>query len=180
MWYSFRYMWTKYAYGISHWARAKLLLFDQGHCGNHLQCSVKSQNSGILRKSIFCVFRTFLALETQLLGSHNCKNFWSKLQFWRYRFQNSYFLGELTLDISKAMAWIKLFAISKVFYSFDRHTCSSHMFVIDVRHRCSSQMFVTDVHCKSRKNKNCSKVVMNRNWCIGHLVNWATDDVRVC
>ena len=109
----------------------------QGHFGNHLQCSVKSQNSGILRKSIFCVFRTFLALETQLLGSHNCKNFWSKLQFWRYRFQNSYFLGELTLDISKAMAWIKLFAISKVFYSFDRHTCSSHMFVIDVRHRCS-------------------------------------------
>ena len=30
-------------------------LGDQGHCGNHLQCSDKSQNSDFLRKSVFCV-----------------------------------------------------------------------------------------------------------------------------
>ena len=52
----------------------------QGQCGNNPQCLDKSQNSGFLRKSIFCVLggpKTFLdpqkpysALETSLLGGY--------------------------------------------------------------------------------------------------------------
>ena len=38
---------------------------------------------------------------------HNSKTFWSKLQFWSYRFWNSHFLAKLALDFSKTMAQIK-------------------------------------------------------------------------
>ena len=52
---------------ISQWATVKQVIFElcqevwwymghQSHCGNHLQCLVKLQKLGFLRKSIFCVF----------------------------------------------------------------------------------------------------------------------------
>ena len=35
-------------------------LDHQAHCGNHPQCSVKSENSGFLKKIIFSIFKAKL------------------------------------------------------------------------------------------------------------------------
>ena len=118
--------------------------------------------------------------EAALQLSYNVNRYWysfTSIHSWHHYYISCLCSACVQIYIYICHFWGLLFICSsQMFVTYVCHICWSHMFVT----YCSSQMFVTDVHCRSSKNKNCSKVVMNMNSCIGHLTNWATDDLILC